>query len=48
MHRTHSEAALQRRIGVSVPKRHPVGHVRTAVRLDPLDAGAQSRKRAHA
>ena len=48
VHRAQGEAALQRRIRVGMAERHPVGHVRLAMRLDVLDAAAQSRKRAYA
>jgi hypothetical protein len=48
VHRPHSEAALQRRIRVGMPKRHTVRRIRLAVRLDALDAATQGRKRARA
>ena len=48
VHRPQGEAALQRRIRVGMAERHPVGQVCIAVRLDALDAAAQSRKRARA
>jgi hypothetical protein len=48
VYRTHGEAALQRRIGVGMPQRHPARRVGMALRLDALDAVAQSRKPAHA
>jgi hypothetical protein len=48
VHRTHGEAALQRRIGVGMPERHPSRRVGVAMCLDALDAAAQSRKRARA
>ena len=48
VHRTRSQAALQRRIGVGMPERHPARPVGIAMRLDALDAAAQSRKRARA
>ena len=48
VHRAQSEAALQRRIGVGMAKRHPVRPARLAVRFDALDAAAQGRKRARA
>ncbi len=48
MHRTHGEAALQRRIGVGMPERHPARRVGITVRLDALDTAAQSRKRVRA
>ena len=48
VHRAEGEAALQRRIRVGMPERHPVRPVRIAMRLDALDAAAQSRKRARA
>ncbi len=48
VHRTHREAALQRRIRVGMAERHPLRRVRIAMRLDALDAAAQSRKRVRA
>ncbi len=48
VHRAQREAALQRRIRVGMAERHPVRPVRSAVRLDALDAAAQSRKRVRA
>ena len=40
VHRTHGEAALQRRIRVGMSERHPARRVRIAMRLDALDAAA--------
>jgi hypothetical protein len=48
VHRADGEAALQCSICVNMTERHPVGHVRIAMRLDALDAAAQSGKRARA
>jgi hypothetical protein len=48
MHRTHGEAALQRRIRVGMAERHPVRRIGIAMRLDAFDAAAQGRKRARA
>ena len=48
VHRTHREAALQRRIRVGMAERHPLRRIRIAMRLDALDAAAQSRKRVRA
>jgi hypothetical protein len=48
MHRTHGETALQRRIGVGMSERYPLRRIRIAMRLDALDAAAQSRKRVRA
>jgi hypothetical protein len=48
VHRTHREAALQRRIRAGMAERHPLRRVRIAMRLDALDAAAQSRKRVRA
>jgi hypothetical protein len=45
VHCPHREAALQRRVRLGMPERHPARHVRTALRLDALDAAAQDRKR---
>ena len=48
VHRPDSKAALQRRVRIGMPERHPARGVRIAMRLDALDAAAQGRKRAHA
>jgi len=48
MRRAQSKAALQRRIRLGMPERHPVGPIRLALRLDALDAAAQTRKRVRA
>jgi hypothetical protein len=48
VHRADGEAALQCSICVNMTECHPVEHVRIAVRLDALNAAAQSRKRARA
>jgi len=48
VHRTHREAALQRRIRVGMAERHPLRRVRIAMRLDALDDAAQGRKRVRA
>ena len=48
MHRGHREAALQRRIRFRMAERHPLERRGVGMRLDALDAAAQTRKRAHA
>jgi hypothetical protein len=48
VHRAQGEAALQRRVGLRMPERHPARHRRIAWRLDALDATAQTRKRVRA
>ena len=48
VHRADGEAALQCSIHVNMTECHPVRQVRIAMRLDALDAAAQSRKRARA
>jgi hypothetical protein len=48
VHRAQGETALQRRIGIGMTERNPVRGVRIVMRLDALDAAAQTRKRAHA
>ena len=45
MHGGQREAALQRRIGLRMPERHPRRPGRVGMRLDALDAAAQNRKR---
>lgn len=45
VHRAQSEAALQRRVRLGMPERHPARRIGIAVRLDALDAAAQTRKR---
>jgi hypothetical protein len=46
MHRADSNAALQRRIRLGMPKRNTIGCTGITMRLDALDAAAQGRKRA--
>jgi hypothetical protein len=48
MHRAQSEAALQRRVRLGMSERHPVRPIGIAMRLDALDAAAQTRKHAYA
>jgi hypothetical protein len=48
MDSAHCKAALQRRIGLGMAKRDTARPQHIALRLDPLDAAAQSRKRAQA
>ena len=48
MHRAQGKAALQRRIGLGMAERHPARRMRAAMRLEPFDAAAQSRKRGRA
>jgi hypothetical protein len=48
MHRPHGKAALQRRIRIGMPERHPVGQVRPTMRLDALDTATQRCKRVRA
>jgi hypothetical protein len=45
VHRAQGEAALQRRIRLGMPERDLARRIRIAVRLDALDAAAQTRKR---
>jgi hypothetical protein len=46
VHGSQSEPALQRRVGIRMPERHPARRISLAMRLDALDTAAQSRKRA--
>ncbi len=48
MHGGRCEAALQRRIGLRMPERHARRRRRVSLRLDALDAAAQTRKRVRA
>jgi len=48
MHRASGEAALQRRIRITMPERHPAGRVRPAMRFKARNAAAQRCKRVHA
>jgi hypothetical protein len=48
MHRAQGKAALQRRVDLGMPERHPVRPVRLSGRLDALDAVAQTRKHVRA
>jgi hypothetical protein len=47
VHRAQSEAALQARIRIRMSERHLSQAIRRAMRLEALDAVAQSRNRAH-
>lgn len=48
VHRPQGKTALQRRVRIGMPERHPARRIRIAMRLDALDAAAQSRKRVRA
>ena len=48
VHRTQSEAALQRRIRLGMPERDLARRIGIAMRLDALDAAAQTCKRVRA
>jgi hypothetical protein len=48
MHRAQGETALQHRIRIGMPERDPARRIRFAMRLDALDAAAQTRKRVRA
>jgi hypothetical protein len=48
VHRAQGEAALQRRVRLGMPERHPARRIGIAMRLDALDAAAQGRKRVRA
>jgi hypothetical protein len=46
MHGSQGKAALQRRVGIRMPKRHLPRRIRFPMRLDALDPAAQNCKRA--
>jgi hypothetical protein len=48
MHHAFGEAALQHRIRVGMTERHLIRSVCSAMRLEALDAAAQTRKRVRA
>ena len=48
VHRSQGETALQRRIRLGMPERNPARRIGIAMRLDALDAAAQTRKRVRA
>jgi len=48
MHRAQREAALQRRVRLGMSERRAVRPIGIAMRLDALDAAAQTRKRVYA